>query len=144
MKILLYKDLIYKIVFKKIKISVDDESSAFLSNSSDLKISFLTNLKLLSKFNMCYWDETGNANCLKFLVKYSSIFSKFIGPEELEQVEFEQIEKIEPISHYIEIDGEKFFDINDITYDHYFEKTITILKDENFFKKYKHLFEKRD
>ena len=54
MKILLYKDLIYKIVFKKIKISVDDESSAFLSNSSDLKISFLTNLKLLSKFNMCY------------------------------------------------------------------------------------------
>ena len=54
MKILLYKDLIYKIVFKKIKISINDESSAFLSNSSDLKISFLTNLKLLSKFNVEY------------------------------------------------------------------------------------------
>ena len=112
MKILLYKDLVYKIVFKKIKISINDESSAFLSNSSDLKISFLTNLKLLSKFNMCYWDEIGNTNCLKFLVKYSSIFSKFIEPEELNEVEFEQIEKIEPISHYIEIDGEKFFNIN--------------------------------
>ena len=144
MKILLYKDLIYKIVFKKIKISVDDESSAFLSNSSDLKISFLTNLKLLSKFNMCYWDEIGNINCLKFLVKYSSIFSKFIEPEELNEVEFEQIEKIEPISHYIEIDGEKFFNINNITYDSCFEKTIAILKDENFFKKYKYLFEKRN
>ena len=144
MKILLYKDLIYKIVFKKIKISINDESSAFLSNSSDLKISFLTNLKLLSKFNMCYWDEIGNANCLKFLVKYSSIFSKFIEPEELNEVEFEQVEKIEPISHHIEIDGEKFFDINNITYDHCFEKTITILKDENFFKRYKYLFEKRD
>ena len=82
--------------------------------------------------------------CLKFLIKYSSIFSKFIEQEELNEVEFEQVEKIEPISHYIEIDGEKFFDINDITYDNYFEKTITILKDENFFKKYKYLFEKRD
>ena len=144
MKILLYKDLIYKIVFKKIKISINDESSAFLSNSSDLKISFLTNLKLLSKFNMCYWDETGNANCLKFLVKYSPIFSKFIEPEELEQVEFGQIEKIEPTDYYVEIDGEKFFDINDITYEKKKKKTITILKDENFFKKYKYLFEKRD
>ena len=144
MKILLYKDLIYKIVFKKIKISIDDGSSAFLSNSSDLKMSFLTNLKLLSKFNMCYWDEIGNTNCLKFLVKYSPIFSKFTEPEELEQVEFGQIEKIEPTDCYVEIDGEKFFDINDITYDHCFEKTITILKDENFFKKYKYLFEKRD
>ena len=144
MKILLYKDLIYKIVFKKIKISIDDESSVFLSNSSDLKISFLTNLKLLSKFNMCYWDEIGNANCLKFLVKYSPIFSKFIESEELEQVEFGQIEKIEPTDYYVEIDGEKFFDINDIAYDYCFEKIITILKDENFFKKYKYLFEKRD
>ena len=144
MKILLYKDLIYKIVFKKIKININDESSAFLSNSSDLKISFLTNLKLLSKFNMCYWDEIGNTSCLKFLVKYSPIFSKFIEPEELNEVEFEQVEKIEPISRYIEIDGEKFFDINDIIYDSCFEKTITILKDENFFKKYKYLFEKRD
>ena len=144
MKILLYKEMLYLIVFKKIKISIDDESSSFLSNSSDLKISFLTNLKLLSKFNMCYWDETGNTNCLKFLVKYSPIFSKFIEPEELNEVEFEQVEKIEPISHHIEIEGEKFFDINDITYDHCFEKTITILKDENFFKKYKYLFEKRN
>ena len=144
MKILLYKEMLYLIVFKKIKISIDDESSSFLSNSSDLKISFLTNLKLLSKFNMCYWDEIGNTNCLKFLVKYSPIFSKFIEPEELNEVEFEQVEKIEPISHHIEIDGEKFFDINNITYDHCFEKTIIILKDENFFKKYKYLFEKRN
>ena len=114
MKILLYKDLIYKIVFKKIKISINDESSAFLSNSSDLKISFLTNLKLLSKFNMCYWDEIGNTNCLKFLVKYSPIFSKFIEPEELEQVEFEQIEKIEPTDYYVEIYSKKYFIINGI------------------------------
>ena len=143
MKILLYKDLIYKIVFKKIKISINDESSAFLSNSSDLKISFLTNLKLLSKFNMCYWDEIGNTNCLKFLVKYSPIFSKFIEPEELEQVEFEQIEKIEPTDYYVEIYGKKFFIINGIEYD-CLEETFTILKDENFFKKYKYLFEKRN
>lgn len=143
MKILLYKDLIYKIVFKKIKISINDESSAFLSNSSDLKISFLTNLKLLSKFNMCYWDELGNTNCLKFLVKYSPIFSKFIESEELEQVEFEQIEKIEPTDYYVEIYGKKFFIINGIEYD-CLEETFTIFKDENFFKKYKYLFEKRD
>lgn len=143
MKILLYKDLIYKIVLKKIKISINDESSAFLSNFSDLKISFLTNLKLLSKFNMCYWDEIGNTNCLKFLVKYSPIFSKFIEPEELEQVEFEQIEKIEPTDYYVEIYGKKFFIINGIEYD-CLEETFTIFKDENFFKKYKYLFEKRD
>ena len=143
MKILLYKDLIYKIVFKKIKISINDESSAFLSNSSDLKISFLTNLKLLSKFNMCYWDEIGNTNCLKFLVKYSPIFSKFIEPEELEQVEFEQIEKIEPTDYYVEIYGKKFFIINGIEYD-CLEETFTILKDKEFFKEYQHLFEKRD
>ena len=143
MKILLYKDLIYKIVFKKIKISINDESSAFLSNSSDLKISFLTNLKLLSKFNMCYWDEIGNTNCLKFLVKYSPIFSKFIDPEELEQVEFEQIEKIEPTDYYVEIYGKKFFIINGIEYDS-LEETFTIFKDKEFFKEYQHLFEKRD
>ena len=143
MKILLYKDLIYKIVFKKIKISINDESSAFLSNSSDLKISFLTNLKLLSKFNMYYWDEIGNTNCLKFLVKYSPIFSKFIEPEELEQVEFEQIEKIEPTDYYVEIYGKKFFIINGIEYD-CLEETFTILKDKEFFKEYQHLFEKRD
>lgn len=143
MKILLYKDLIYKIVFKKIKISINDESSAFLSNSSDLKISFLTNLKLLSKFNMCYWDELGNTNCVKFLVKYSPIFSKFIEPEELNEVEFEQVEKIEPTDYYVEIYGKKFFIINGIEYD-CLEETFTIFKDENFFKKYKYLFEKRD
>ena len=143
MKILLYKDLIYKIVFKKIKISINDESSAFLSNSSDLKISFLTNLKLLSKFNMCYWDEPGNTNCLKFLVKYSPIFSKFIEPEELEQVDFGQIEKIEPTDYYVEIYGKKFFIINGIEYD-CLEETFTIFKDKEFFKEYQHLFEKRD
>ena len=143
MKILLYKDLIYKIVFKKIKISINDESSAFLSNSSDLKISFLTNLKLLSKFNMCYWDEPGNTNCLKFLVKYSPIFSKFIDPEELEQIEFEQIEKIEPTDYYVEIYGKKFFVINGIEYD-CLEETFAIFKDKEFFKEYQHLFEKRD
>ena len=143
MKILLYKDLIYKIVFKKIKISINDESSAFLSNSSDLKISFLTNLKLLSKFNMCYWDEIGNTNCLKFLVKYSPIFSKFIEPEELNEVEFEQVEKIEPTDYYVEIYGKKFFIINGIEYG-CLEETFTILKDKEFFKEYQHLFEKRD
>ena len=143
MKILLYKDLIYEIVFKKIKISINDESSAFLSNSSDLKISFLTNLKLLSKFNMCYWDEPGNTNCLKFLVKYSPIFSKFIEPEELEQVEFEQIKKIEPTDYYVEIYGKKFFIINGIEYD-CLEETFTIFKDKEFFKEYKYLFEKGD
>ena len=92
---------------------------------------------------MCYWDEPGNTNCLKFLVKYSPIFSKFTEPEELEQVEFEQIEKIEPTDYYVEIYGKKFFIINGIEYD-CLEKTITIIKDENFFKKYKYLFEKRD
>ena len=143
MKILLYKDLIYKIVFKKIKISINDESSAFLSNSSDLKISFLTNLKLLSKFNMCYWDEIGNTNCLKFLVKYSPIFSKFIEPEELNEVEFEQIEKIEPTDYYVEIYGKKFFIINGIEYDS-LEETFTIFKDKEFFKEYQYLFEKKD
>ena len=143
MKILLYKDLIYKIVFKKIKISVDDESSAFLSNSSDLKISFLTNLKLLSKFNMCYSDEIGNTNCLKFLVKYSSIFSKFIEPEELNEVEFEQVEKIEPTDYYVEIYGKKFFIINGIEYD-CLEETFTIFKDNEFFKEYQRLFDNRD
>ena len=116
----------------------------FSRNFSELEINFFTDSKLLSKFNVEYWDEFKNVHCLKFLIKYSSIFSKFIEPEELNEVEFEQVEKIEPISRYIEIDGEKFFDINDITYDSCFEKTITILKDENFFKKYKYLFEKRD
>ena len=144
MKILLYKEMLYLIVFKKIKINVDSDSGAFLGNFSELEINFFTDSKLLSKFNVEYWDEFKNVYCLKFLIKYSSIFSKFIEPEELNEVEFEQVEKIEPISHYIEIDGEKFFDINDVTYDNYFKNTIAILKDENFFKKYKYLFEKRD
>ena len=142
MKILLCKEMLYLIVFKKIKINVDSDSGAFLGNFSELEINFFTDSKLLSKFNVEYWDEFKNVYCLKFLIKYSSIFSKFIEPEELNEVEFEQIEKIEPTDYYVEIYGKKFFIINGIEYD-CLEETFTIFKAKQFFKEYQHFFEKR-
>ena len=54
MKILLYKEMLYLIVFKKIKINVDSNSGAFLGNFSELEINFFTDSKLLSKFHVEY------------------------------------------------------------------------------------------
>ena len=76
----------------------------FLGNikSDKIGISKRIRLILLRKFKVYNWDSYGkNLAHIKFLVKYSPIFSKFIDDEELDKIELEELQKISYGPHYL-------------------------------------------
>ena len=84
MKIKVYKGLniIFSVQFKKIEILIDRDSYVFLGNikSDKIGISKRIGLILLRKFKIFSWDGyNNNLAHVKFLAKYSPIFSKFIN-----------------------------------------------------------------
>ena len=106
MKIKLYKnlDIIFSVQFKKIEILIDCDSYMFLGNikSDKIGISKRIGLILLKKFKISNWDGyTKNLVHIKFLAKYSPIFSKFIDDEELDKIELEELQKISYGPHYL-------------------------------------------
>ena len=106
MKIKAYKDLniMFGVQFKKIEILIDCDSHVFLGNikSDKIGISKRIGLILLRKFKISNWDGySKNLAHVKFLAKYSPIFSKFIDDEELDKIELEELQKISYGPHYL-------------------------------------------
>ena len=106
MKIKMYKNsnIIFGVQFKKIEILIDCDSHVFLGNikSDKIGISKRIGLILLRKFKISSWDGYNkNLAHVKFLAKYSPIFSKFIDDEELDKIELEELQKISYGPHYL-------------------------------------------
>ena len=99
MKIKIYKNsnIIFGVQFKKIEILIDCDSYVFLGNIKSDKIGINKKIGsiLLKKFKILHWDSYNkNLVHIKFLVKYSPIFSKFIDDEELDKIELEELQRI--------------------------------------------------
>ena len=122
MKIKVYKNLniMFGVQFKKIEILIDHDSYVFLGNikSDKIEISKRIRLILLRKFKICNWDRySKNLAHIKFLVKYSPIFSKFIDNEELDKIELEELQKISYNPYYLKFnENTKFLNAGLMTY----------------------------
>ena len=133
---IIYKtdEMINIIKFKKFTLYIDEESSIFLVNikANEIGIYFPSDEILLNKFNAMNWDiATDNLIHIKFLIKYSPIFSKLIDNDELDfeivEVSNAYDEFLNP-EYYIEFNktDKKFFKVistdykkvNDINYNY--------------------------
>ena len=89
-------NIIFSVQFKKIEILIDHDSYVVLGNieSNKIGISKRIRLILIRKFKIHNWDRYNkNLAHIKFLAKYSPIFSKFIDDEELDKIELEKYRK---------------------------------------------------
>ena len=122
MKIKVYKGLniIFSVQFKKIEILIDRDSYVFLGNikSDKIGISEKIRLILLRKFKVYNWDSySENLAHIKFLAKYSPIFSKFIDDEELDKIELEKTQRISYNRYYLKFNEHtKFFNAGVMMY----------------------------
>ena len=122
MKIKVYKGLniIFSVQFKKIEILIDCDSHVFLGNikSDKIGISKRIGLILLRKFKIFNWDNCSeNLVHIKFLVKYSPIFSKFIDDEELDKIELEELQRIPYNPYYLKFnENTKFLNAGFMAY----------------------------
>ena len=122
MKIKVYKgfNIIFSVQFKKIEILIDRDSYVFLGNikSDKIGISKRIRLILLRKFKVYNWDNCSeNLAHIKFLVKYSPIFSKFIDDEEMDKIELEELQEISYNPYYLKFnENTKFFNACFIIY----------------------------
>ena len=82
--------IMYMIHFKNCKIYLNSISGAFLShNKNFLSIERKANRVLVNKFKICGWDEIAeNLSHIKFLIKYSPVFSKLVDLTEFNTIEF--------------------------------------------------------
>ena len=126
MKIKVYKNLniIFGVQFKKIEILIDCDSHVFLGNikSDKIGISKGIGLILLRKFKIFNWDNySENLTHIKFLAKYSPIFSKFIDDEEFNNIKIQK--KDYELIDWTEVycikfnNGLKFFNTEEIEID---------------------------
>ena len=131
---------IHDIKFKNVTIFIDYDIYIFFSNiNNDNRIEIKKNVKmpLLNKFKIEYWDDyTDNLFHIKFLLKYSPIFSKLIFESELNDIEVNETTLIGRdnyhFCHYINSnDGRKFCDMGKVHYSHdskYIETSDDFLK----------------
>ena len=82
--------IMYGIHFKNCTIYTNSISGAFLSHDKNfLSIERKTNRVLANKFKICTWDEINeNLSHIKFLIKYSPVFSKLVDLTEFDKIEF--------------------------------------------------------
>ena len=105
-KIKVYRNLniVFSVQFKKIEIPIDYDSYVFLGNIKSDKIEISKRIKsiLLRKFKIFNWySYSKNLAHIKFLAKYSPIFSKFIDNEELDKIELEELQRISYNPYYL-------------------------------------------
>ena len=133
---------IYSIRFKKFKFYVNYDSNTFLGNvnikSKYIKISREADHSLLKKFKISNADEYAENLCyIKFLIKYSPIFSKLIDNDELESIEIEKIFDDQcfdetKFSNFIELNNGLSFPIYTLTYTMKYKKILI----DNIFKQF--------
>ena len=124
MTIQIYDDSIYFIRFKNIKLAIDFDTCVFLGEIKDGRIELNLNAKrfLLKKFKISqFYSFTKNLVHIKFLAKYSPIFSKFIDDEEFNNIKIQ--EKDYELIDWTEVycikfnNGLKFFNTEEIEID---------------------------
>ena len=113
------------IQFKNIKIALDRNTGVFLNiNNKENIIMTTTQVReiLFKKFKILSWDSIDNdLSHIKFLIKYSPIFSKFVDMTEFDEIELITSNKYK-ISHWFSVsymelnDNNKFFRINEAIY----------------------------
>ena len=124
MTIQIYDDSIYFVQFKNIKLAIDFDTCVFLGEIKDGRIELNLNTKrfLLKKFKISqFYSFTKNLVHIKFLAKYSPIFSKFIDDEEFNNIKIQ--EKDYELIDWTEVycikfnNGLKFFNTEEIEID---------------------------
>ena len=131
------------IQFKNIKIALDMDVYVFLGNinkNNNIKMYKYVKEKLLKKFKVDRWDSLDYNNNLfhiKFLVKYSSILSKFIDLTEFDTIEFTPssdniVDNWSNVSYVNLNDGKKFFNVYDVS--HIEQDVISLEIDSEFLK----------
>ena len=124
MTIQIYDDSIYFIRFKHIKLAIDFDTCVFLGEIKDGRIELNLNTKrfLLKKFKISqFYSFTKNLVHIKFLAKYSPIFSKFIDDEEFNNIKIQK--KDYELIDWTEVycikfnNGLKFFNTEEIEID---------------------------
>ena len=124
MTIQIYDDSIYFVQFKNIKLAIDFDTCVFLGEIKDGRIELNLNTKrfLLKKFKISqFYSFTKNLVHIKFLAKYSTIFSKFIDDEEFNNIKIQK--KDYELIDWTEVycikfnNGLKFFNTEEIEID---------------------------
>ena len=120
----IYDDSIYFVQFKNIKLAIDFDTCVFLGEIKDGRIELNLNTKrfLLKKFKISqFYSFTKNLVHIKFLAKYSPIFSKFIDDEEFNNIKIQK--KDYELIDWTEVycikfnNGLKFFNTEEIEID---------------------------
>ena len=120
----IYNDSIYFVQFKNIKLAIDFDTCVFLGEIKDGRIELNLNTKrfLLKKFKISqFYSFTKNLVHIKFLAKYSPIFSKFIDDEEFNNIKIQK--KDYELIDWTEVycikfnNGLKFFNTEEIEID---------------------------
>ena len=120
----IYDDSIYFVQFENIKLAIDFDTCVFLGEIKDGRIELNLNAKrfLLKKFKISqFYSFTKNLVHIKFLAKYSPIFSKFIDDEEFNNIKIQ--EKDYELIDWTEVycikfnNGLKFFNTEEIEID---------------------------
>ena len=120
--------VMYGIHFKNCIIYINSATGIFLSKDKNiLSIERKTDRVLTNKFKICDWDEiTENLLHIKFLLKYSPIFSKLVDLTEFNKIEFRNPE-FRLVRHYICCNKREYFSVCDTNY-----KNFTIKYDSEF------------
>ena len=112
--------IMYRIHFKNCTIYINSSVGIFLSKDKDiLSIERKTNRVLENKFKICGWDEIAeNLLHIKFLIKYSPVFSKLVDLAEFNTIEFCNPEfRME--KYYICCNKRKYFSIFNTNYENF-------------------------
>ena len=109
--------IMYGIHFKNCTIYINSISGAFLSHDKNfLSIERKTNRVLANKFKICSWDEINeNLSHIKFLIKYSPVFSKLVDLTEFNTIEFCNPE-FSLIRNFIYYNDKEYFNVFETNY----------------------------
>ena len=130
--------IVYRVHFKNCAIYINSTAGAFLSKDKNiLSIERKTNRVLENKFKICTWDEINeNLSHIKFLIKYSPVFSKLVDLTELNTIEFYNPE-FRLVRYYIYCNKRKYFRVRNtnygnftIKYDSEFDDYIKLIDEE--------------
>ena len=112
--------IVYKVHFKNCAIYINSTAGVFLSKDKNiLSIERKTNRVLENKFKICSWDEiTENLSHIKFFIKYSPIFSKFVDMTEFDKIEFCNPE-FKLVRYYIYCNKRKYFSVFNTNYENF-------------------------
>ena len=130
--------VMYRVYLKNCTIYINSAAGAFLSKDKNiLSIKRRTNRILINKFRICSWDEiTEKLSHIKFLIKYSPVFSKLADLTEFNTIEFCNPE-FRLVRYYIYCNKSKYFNVFEtnygnfaIKYDSKFDDFIKLINEE--------------